>query len=50
MVIGDFNFGDYDMKEQEMLEKYTNDVHDLWKDAFDLEKVHYDLITHAICF
>jgi hypothetical protein len=39
MIIGDMNFGDYDMKEQNMLEKYENDVHDLWKKVYDLDEV-----------
>ncbi|CAF3680828.1 unnamed protein product [Adineta steineri] len=38
MLIGDFNFGDYDVKEQNMLEKYSNDIHDLWKDTYDIEQ------------
>ncbi|UJR14808.1 hypothetical protein I4U23_001795 [Adineta vaga] len=38
MLIGDFNFGDYDLKEQCLLQKYENDVHDLWKDFYDLEQ------------
>jgi endonuclease/exonuclease/phosphatase family metal-dependent hydrolase len=39
MIIGDLNFGDYDTKEQNMLEKYENDVHDLWKKVYDLDEV-----------
>jgi endonuclease/exonuclease/phosphatase family metal-dependent hydrolase len=41
MLIGDFNFGDDDMKEHEMLRRYENDVHDLWKDTYDLDEVRY---------
>jgi hypothetical protein len=41
MLIGDFNFGDDDMKEHEMLRRYENDVHDLWKDTYDLDKVRF---------
>jgi endonuclease/exonuclease/phosphatase family metal-dependent hydrolase len=41
MLIGDFNFGDYDMKEQNMLEKYKTDIHDLWKDMYDLDEVRF---------
>jgi len=39
MLIGDFNFGDYHEKEQKLLEKYSNDVHDLWKEMYDLNEV-----------
>jgi 2'-5' RNA ligase len=39
MLIGDFNFGDYNEKEQNMLEKYSNDVHDLWKEIYNLDEV-----------
>ncbi len=41
MLIGDFNFGDYDMEEHEMLRRYENDVHDLWKDIYDLDEVRF---------
>ncbi len=41
MLIGDFNFGDDDMKEQDMLRRYENDVHDLWKDIYNLEEVRF---------
>jgi endonuclease/exonuclease/phosphatase family metal-dependent hydrolase len=39
ILIGDFNFGDYDIKEQNLLEKYQYEIHDLWKDIYDLEEV-----------
>jgi endonuclease/exonuclease/phosphatase family metal-dependent hydrolase len=38
MLIGDFNFGDYHEKEQKLLEKYA-DVHDLWKEIYNLDEV-----------
>jgi endonuclease/exonuclease/phosphatase family metal-dependent hydrolase len=41
MLIGDFNFGDYDLKEQNMLEKYKGEIHDLWKDIYDLDEVRF---------
>ena len=41
MLIGDFNFGDYSEKEQNLLGKYANDVHDLWKDEYNLDEVRY---------
>jgi hypothetical protein len=41
MLIGDFNFGDYSEKEQNLLEQYGNDVHDLWKEIYDLDEVRY---------
>jgi endonuclease/exonuclease/phosphatase family metal-dependent hydrolase len=47
MLIGDFNFGDYNEKEQNMLEKYSNDVHDLWREIYDLNEVRY---SHFIDF
>ena len=40
MLIGDFNFGDYDVKEQNLLEKYKYQIHDLWKDIYDLDEVN----------
>ena len=43
MLIGDFNFGDYNAKEQNLLETYRNEVHDLWKDMFDLNEVRFAL-------
>ena len=39
MLIGDFNFGDYDQKEQQLLQQYQDQVHDLWKDVYDVEEV-----------
>ncbi|CAF0817431.1 unnamed protein product [Adineta ricciae] len=38
MLVGDFNFGDFDLKEQNLLEKYESSVHDLWKKVYDLEQ------------
>ncbi|CAF3416154.1 unnamed protein product, partial [Rotaria sp. Silwood2] len=38
MLIGDFNFGDYDLKEQNILATYENEVHDLWKDIYHLDQ------------
>ncbi|CAF4749687.1 unnamed protein product, partial [Rotaria sp. Silwood1] len=38
MLIGDFNFGDYDLKEQNILSTYENEVHDLWKDIYHLDQ------------
>ncbi len=43
MIIGDMNFGDYDLKEQDMIERYKDEVHDLWKDIYDIEQVRYSL-------
>ncbi|CAF1209951.1 unnamed protein product [Rotaria sp. Silwood1] len=40
MLIGDFNFGDYDLKEQNILSTYENEVHDLWKDIYHLDQVN----------
>lgn len=39
MLIGDFNFGDYDLKEQQILQQHQDQVHDLWKDVYDVEEV-----------
>ena len=41
MIIGDKNFGDYDLKEQNILERYKNEVHDLWKDIYTLDQVRF---------
>ena len=41
MLIGDFNFGDYDLKEQNLMEKYQGEIHDLWKDNYDLDEVRF---------
>jgi endonuclease/exonuclease/phosphatase family metal-dependent hydrolase len=41
MLIGDFNFGDYDIKEQNLLEKYQYQIYDLWKDIYDLDEVDF---------
>ncbi|CAF0914485.1 unnamed protein product [Adineta steineri] len=38
MLIGDFNFGDNHIKEQHLLEKYQYQIHDLWKDIYDIEE------------
>jgi endonuclease/exonuclease/phosphatase family metal-dependent hydrolase len=46
MIIGDCNFGDYDLKEQNMLERYKQEVHDLWKDIYDLEQVRHSFISN----
>ena len=39
MLIGDFNFGDYDERETDLLNGYEQDVHDLWKKTYNLEQV-----------
>ncbi|CAF4073889.1 unnamed protein product, partial [Rotaria sp. Silwood2] len=38
MFIGDFNFGDNNLKEQNILATYENKVHDLWKDIYHLDQ------------
>ncbi|CAF4656554.1 unnamed protein product, partial [Rotaria sp. Silwood2] len=38
MLIGDFNFGDYDIKEQNILQRRQHQIHDLWKDIYDLDE------------
>ncbi|CAF3213741.1 unnamed protein product, partial [Rotaria sp. Silwood2] len=38
MLIGDFNFGDNHIKEQNILATYENEVHDLWKDSYRLDE------------
>ncbi|CAF3073401.1 unnamed protein product, partial [Rotaria socialis] len=38
MLIGDFNFGDSYVKEQNILEKYEDEVHDLWKIIYHLDQ------------
>jgi hypothetical protein len=37
MIIGDFNFGDYDIIEENILQKYKYQIHDLWKDIYDID-------------
>lgn len=39
MLIGDLNFGDYSEREQKLLQKYGDDVHDLWKEMYNLDEV-----------
>ncbi|CAF1501248.1 unnamed protein product, partial [Rotaria sordida] len=38
MLIGDFNFGDCHVKEQNLLGTYEDEIHDLWKDIYDLDE------------
>ncbi|CAF1590721.1 unnamed protein product [Rotaria magnacalcarata] len=38
MLIGDFNFGDAHIKEQNILAMYENDIHDLWKEMYRLDE------------
>ncbi|CAF1548914.1 unnamed protein product, partial [Adineta steineri] len=38
MLIGDFNFGDAQSKEQNILTAYENDIHDLWKEVYRLDE------------
>ncbi|CAF1509062.1 unnamed protein product, partial [Adineta ricciae] len=38
MLIGDFNFGDAHSKEQNILNTYENDIHDLWKEVYRLDE------------
>jgi endonuclease/exonuclease/phosphatase family metal-dependent hydrolase len=39
MIIGDFNFGDYDIREENILQKSKYQIHDLWKDIYDIDEV-----------
>jgi len=39
MIIGDFNFGDEDLIEENIIQKYKYQIHDLWKDIYDNEEV-----------
>ncbi|CAF4525052.1 unnamed protein product, partial [Rotaria sp. Silwood2] len=38
MFIGDFNFGDNNLKEQNILATYEDEIHDLWKDIYHLDQ------------
>ncbi|CAF0878678.1 unnamed protein product [Adineta ricciae] len=38
MLIGDFNFGDHHWQEQYLLQKYQYQIHDLWRDIYDIEE------------
>ena len=44
MLIGDFNFGDSNLKEQHLLETYNNEIHDLWKEVYRLDEVRYSFL------
>lgn len=39
MLIGDFNFGDNQTKEQDLLTNYADGVYDLWREVYDLDEV-----------
>lgn len=44
IIIGDLNFGDYDLKQEDILQKHCYHIHDLWKEIYDIEEVlshHY---------
>jgi endonuclease/exonuclease/phosphatase family metal-dependent hydrolase len=41
MLIGDFNFGDYNIKEQHVLQRYQYQIHDLWKEIYDIDEVKF---------
>jgi hypothetical protein len=43
MIIGDFNFGDYDLIEENIIQKYKYQIHDLWKNIYDIEEVILNL-------
>ncbi|CAF3602493.1 unnamed protein product [Rotaria sp. Silwood1] len=38
MLIGDFNFGDAHLQEQNILATYENEIHDLWKEIYRLDQ------------
>ena len=44
MLIGDFNFGDYNIKEQHLLQKYQHQIRDLWKEIYDIDEVKFCII------
>jgi endonuclease/exonuclease/phosphatase family metal-dependent hydrolase/2'-5' RNA ligase len=39
MLIGDFNFGDLDLKENDLLGRCQEEVHDLWKHTYNIDEV-----------
>ncbi len=41
MLIGDFNFGDYNIKEQHILQRYQYQIYDLWKEIYDIDEVKF---------
>jgi hypothetical protein len=45
MLIGDLNFGDHEEKEQNILEQYKTEVHDLWKDVYNINEVRDLLLS-----
>ena len=38
MIIGDLNFGDHDLLEENLLDKSRYQIHDLWKEFYDLDE------------
>lgn len=51
MLIGDLNFGDYSEREQNLLQKYRDDVHDLWKEMYNLDEVRaFHFIIHKYLY
>ena len=39
MIIGDLNFGDDDIIEENILQKSKYQIHDLWKEVYDIDEV-----------
>jgi endonuclease/exonuclease/phosphatase family metal-dependent hydrolase len=39
MIIGDLNFGDEDIIEEDIIQKSKYQIRDLWKEIYDLDKV-----------
>jgi len=37
LLIGDFNFGDYDEKEENFLKEYEGQIRDLWKEIYSID-------------
>lgn len=43
IIIGDLVFGDYDLIQENILQKYYYHIHDLWKDIYDIDEVIINL-------
>ena len=51
MLIGDFSFGDVDVEEYSLMERYQYQIHDLWKEIYDLEQVYHSTsILLRVCW
>ena len=45
LCMGDFSFGDTDVEEYSLMERYQYQQQDLWKEIYDLEEVTYQSVV-----